>query len=95
MIIPHGERAAEALSQSGHAMEFLKDQYRHCKTILVSGAAGALLRKAGIPPALPSGKPDAGLLQFSAANLTAAISAFIEAVARHRHWQRDSDPPTV
>ena len=29
--------------QSGHAMEFLKDQYRHCKTILLIGAAAALL----------------------------------------------------
>ena len=30
-------------SSSGHALEFLKDQYRHCKPILLMGAAQTLL----------------------------------------------------
>jgi catalase len=94
MIIPDGEASADALSQSGHAVEFLKDQYRHCKTILVIGAAGALLGEADIPASLPSGEPDPGLLQFAGGD-DAAIPSFIEALARHRHWQRETDPPTV
>jgi catalase len=95
MAIPDGEAAAATLAQSGHAIEFLKDQYRHCKTILVMGASGALLGEAGLPASLPSGKPDPGLLQFGAGDLEAALPAFVDAVARHRHWLRESDPPIV
>ena len=43
MIVPDGEAAADALAQSGHALEFLKDQYRHCKPILLMGAARVLV----------------------------------------------------
>jgi catalase len=38
--------------------EFLKDQYRHCKAMLISGAAQLVLEKAGIPATLPTGDPD-------------------------------------
>ena len=37
MVLPDGDAAIRALSANGHAMEFLKDQYRHCKTILALG----------------------------------------------------------
>jgi catalase len=95
MVVPDGEAAAQALSQAGHAIEFLKDQYRHCKTILVLGEAGALLGEASIPSATPAGDADPGLLQFSGRDLEAAIRAFIDALAKHRHWVRESDPPAV
>ena len=72
-------------------VEFLKDQYRHGKTILVLGASSQLLQKAGIPPALPSGDEDPGLLIDEGGTVDAA--AFIAAVAQHRHPARDSDPP--
>ena len=55
MIVPDGQVAAETLAKRGQALEFLKDQYRHCKPILLIGAAQALLDAAGIPPELPSG----------------------------------------
>ena len=93
MILPDGATAAEALSREGHAVEFLKDQYRHCKTILVLGAASQLLEKAGIAPVLPSGERDPGLL--IAEGTTADVQAFIAAVAQHRHPARDSDPPSI
>jgi catalase len=95
MVVPDGEAAALALSQVGHAIEFLKDQYRHCKTILVVGEAGALLGEASIPSTTPSGEVDPGLLQFSGKDLEAAIPAFVDALAKHRHWVRESDPPAV
>jgi catalase len=65
LVVPDGERAIQALSQSGHAMEFLKDQYRHCKTILLLGAAADLLARAGIPADLPSGDADPGMLRYA------------------------------
>ena len=74
-------------------MEFLKDQYRHCKPILIVGEASALLERAGIPPALPSGQPDPGLIH--ARDHADAVDGFIAALARHRHFERESDPPIV
>jgi catalase len=85
----------EALAQLGHALEFVKDQYRHCKPILVLGAAGAILEKAGIPPALPNGEDDPGLLQFDNENVDRALPAFVEAIAKHRVFERETDPPVV
>jgi catalase len=80
---------------SGHALEFLKDQYRHCKPILLMGAASALLDAAGILPALPSGRRDPGLLRFASHETAAALPAFIEALAKHRHFERETAPPRV
>jgi catalase len=93
MIVPSGDGLAAALAKSGQAVEFLKDQYRHCKTILALGASAALLDKAGIPKVLPSGKPDPGLI--IAAQSATVGKVFIAALARHRHPERDQDPPSV
>ena len=49
VVLPDGEGAVDTLSQNGHAMEFVKDQYRHCKPILALGLAASLLDEAGIP----------------------------------------------
>jgi catalase len=95
MVVPDGDAAVDALSQSGHAIEFLKDQYRHCKTILLMGRASSLLRAAGIPATLPDGGADPGVLQPGAGDTDAALDAFAAAVAKHRHFERETDPPLV
>jgi catalase len=85
----------EALSASGHALEFLKDQYRHCKPILLLDGADALLEKAGIPPALASGDPDPGLMRFENSDVAGAVAAFVAALTKHRQFDRETDPPRV
>jgi catalase len=94
VVIPDGESSAAALSQLGHAVEFVKDQFRHCKPILAIGEARRILDAAGIPPALPSGKPDPGVVRSAAAN-DRAVKAFCDALASHRHFARETDPPAV
>ncbi|MDB6085606.1 MAG: Catalase, partial [Gammaproteobacteria bacterium] len=94
LVLPDGQEALEALLQDGHSLEFLKDQYRHCKTILALGAASALLEEAGIPRELPNGKPDPGLI-VQASDSAMDGTAFVAAVAKHRHPERDRDPPAV
>jgi catalase len=79
----------------GHALEFLKDQYRHCKPMLLMADASSLLAKAGIPPALANGKPDPGLLLSADEDPSAAIARFADALARHRHFERETDPPVI
>jgi catalase len=87
-------KAAQRLAADGRTLEFLKDQYRHCKPILVPGSASAVLAKAGIPPTLPSGQSDSGLLLGPSGD-TASAEAFIHALAKHRHFERETDPPSV
>ena len=89
LILPDGEAGVKALAADGHTMEFITNQYRHCKTILALGASHKLLQKAGIGEAT-----DDGLLIVSAAAKNTA-QAFMAAVAQHRHPERESDPPAV
>ena len=95
LVVPGGDAALAELASSGHALEFLKDQYRHCKPILLLGAAQALLEKAGIPPTLDSGENDPGLLTFDDAQAELSLAAFVEALTQHRHFARETNPPRV
>ena len=89
LVLPGGGEAADALCLDGRALEFVKDQYRHCKTILVLGESSKILEKAGIPLTLPSGAVDTGLIVEGDAD------TFIAAIGQHRHVERDRDPPRV
>ena len=95
VVIPDGEAAAKALSRDAHALDFVREQYRHCKPILVLGAGAALLQQAGVPPALPDGSPDPALIGAEEDDLAHAIAAFKTALAGHRSFARESDPPAV
>ena len=86
MVIPDGAGAG-ALAEMAHAVDFVKEQYRHCKTILALGAGDQLLAAANIT------KSDAGVLKL--ADLSKAAARFIAAVAKHRHFERQTDPPLV
>ena len=95
VVVPDGKAAAETLSKLGHALEFIKDQYRHCKPILALGAGADVLGRAGVPAQLPSGKPDPGLIVAKSGGASEALQPFIEAVAKHRHYAREMDPPAI
>ena len=98
LVLPDGQEAVAALSRNAKTMEFIRDQYRHCKSILVMGASTALMSKAGIPDTLPSGQADSGIV-FSSSDQgvspASAVKAFIQAIAKHRHFERETDPPLV
>jgi catalase len=91
VVLPDGAAGVKRLAADGRSLEFLKDQYRHCKPILVLGAGRDLLDKAGIPTTLPGGDPDPGLVLGA----RGAVSAFLKAMAAHRHFDRETDPPRV
>jgi catalase len=86
MVLPPG---CEALAECGQAVEFLKDQFRHCKTILVMQRSTAMLDKAGIS----QHKEDEGLIVAKTGDNPA--KSFIAALAKHRHFMRDQDPPAI
>jgi catalase len=76
-------------------MEFLRTQYRHCKTILAQAGSSTVLEAAGIPPLLPDGKGDPGVLVVSDQDRDTVAKVFIRAIARHRHFERQIDPPPL
>lgn len=91
-ILPDGSEAVQALLKNGHTLDFIKDLFRHCKAILALGAGQELLKKAGIDV---DGNKDKGILVADSTDAARISSAFIKAVAAHRHLARDSDPPTL
>jgi catalase len=95
VAIPGGQGAVELLGNLGHALEFLKDQYRHAKPMLALGAGADLLEQAGISAVLRSGKPDPGMLVERDRTAAQVLPAFAKAIARHRHHEREVDPPQV
>ena len=94
LVLPDGTEAVERLAQDGHTLDFVKDQYRHCKSILAIGASSGLLNKAGIQPQLPNGDDDPGILLAASGDAVDA-DAFIAAIGKHRHFIRETDPPLV
>ncbi|MGE5386872.1 MAG: catalase [Betaproteobacteria bacterium] len=100
VVLPAGETAQAALAEVGQAKEFVMEQYRHCKPILALGASSMLLDAAGVP-ALSVAGTDAGVIVLADNGgeredaVAEGIVAFMQALAKHRHFERESDPPMV
>jgi catalase len=94
VVLPSGADAVEHLRTDGRALEFIKDQYRHCKPILALGDGVQLLEACRIAPALPGSEADPGLI-VAAPGAPTAADDFIAALAKHRHFARETDPPRV
>jgi catalase len=95
LVLPDGADAVAALDADAHTLEFLRAQYWHCKTILAFGASQALLAEAQIPMTMPDGSADPGLILADASAADEAIADFIGAMAKHRHFARENDPPAA
>jgi catalase len=96
LVLPDGRAAAETLANVGHALDFVKDQYRHCKPILALGAGADLVENAGVPARLLNGKEDPGLLiDRELSDPAGALDSFMRALEAHRAFEREIDPPGV
>ncbi len=90
VYVPNGQAAIEALKADGRALEFLRDAFRHGKTIASAGGGSALLQQANID--IGSSVP--GVIVAKAAD-KGLVKSFVEAVAKHRHPERETNPPKV
>ena len=95
VVVPDGAAAAQAWTMDAHALDFVRDQYRHCKPMLVIGSGTVLLEKAGIPANLPDGSADPALIGTKSDTLEQALVAFKSALAKHRAFERETNPPRV
>jgi len=84
VVVPEGDAAVRLLQADGKALEFLRDQFRHCKPMLFIGAGKSLLQAAG----LPKQKSGAGVLIESSIQGDVA-KRFVEALAQHRFPERE------
>jgi len=89
VVVPSGDDALAAL---GQALEFVKDQYRHSKPLLLP-ATSALADAAKLPDTMPDGSPDPALLRRGGAD--DAVAAFLARVGGPRNFARETDPPRV
>ena len=95
LVAPGGHEDARNLAKVGQAVEFIREQYRHCKPILALGIGKDLIESAGVKLILPSGELDPGVLAFQDEAVDDVLPQFIEAIAAHRHYERETDPPSV
>jgi len=95
VVIPDGKAGVDRLCTNGQAVEFVKEQYRHCKPILVFGDGANLLKKADISTTLPAGQPDSAILGTDGTAPAKALESFVKALALHRKFDREMDPPAV
>jgi catalase len=90
-----GAEAVSALAGVGPALEFIKDQYRHAKPILALAEGADLVERAGAKAVLPSGQADPGMIVAKEGSVDDALPVFLQAIGRHRHHEREMDPPGV
>jgi catalase len=90
IVLPDGADAVARLQADGRTLEFIKDQYRHCKPVLALGQGAQLLAACEIE----ADAADPGLI-VATTDAKDAADAFVAAIAKHRHFARETDPPRV
>jgi catalase len=95
VYVPGGDASIAALKAEDEAINFLNEAYKHCKAIAASGTGVELLEGAGLvnpsdggaageqPGSLP------GIIISRDTGSASLEVKFIEAIARHRHWERE------
>jgi catalase len=84
--------AIAALKGDGLAMEFLRDQFRHCKPMLLLGPARELLASMGVTPERAEAT---GVVLAEEGAVEHGARALCLALAQHRYFDRETDPPLV
>jgi catalase len=90
LVLPDGASGVKLLGTRVEVMDFISNQVRHGKTVLALGTSKGLIRQAGMASTLANGKSDPGILLEDAANAEQAATAFIGALGKHRHPERET-----
>lgn len=81
VYVAGGQESVDTLMASKEPIYFVDEAYNHFKAIGAGREGAMILSKAGI---VPNG-PASGIVAITDKN---SGSAFIEAIAKHRHWKR-------
>ncbi|GAA1382070.1 catalase [Peribacillus frigoritolerans] len=81
VYVAGGQESVDTLMASKEPIYFIDEAYNHFKAIGAGKEGAEILSKAGIV----SNDPASGIVAVTDKN---SVSAFIEAIAKHRHWKR-------
>ena len=82
VVVPDGEAGAKQLASLGHALEFVKD-HSSLQGDSRPGRRCAVSRESRLP------------VKDDSTGSRARCVTFVDAVGKHRNWDRGSDPPIV
>ncbi|MHC0445327.1 catalase [Flavobacterium sp. 3-218] len=86
VYVPHG-LGLNVLAENDDVMEYLNDAYKHCKVIGADGEASEII--SGAPFASKITNEDEGIILTSEIATEAFAQDFINAMSKHRFWQRE------
>jgi len=96
VYIPGGDASVEALKPNAEVNEFVNEAYKHCKAIAASGSGVGLVAKSlgeKFSESDTTGKLVAktdGVVTSRGPVTANFTTEFIDAIAQHRHWEREN-----
>jgi catalase len=97
VLIPAGEQAAAALSKQGDAIHFVNEAFKHCKPIAALENGVDVLAEADVIDVFFADggehkmRVDKGVVTSrGSTSLESFAHEFMQAIAQHRHWERES-----
>jgi len=91
VFVPGGAQSVKALAQSGAAMLFVREQYKHAKPLCALGDGVALLESAGIHAADAASAKALGVIVGNAQAAQAGIAVAFEAAIAHGRFFNRTD----
>ncbi|WP_207592435.1 catalase [Halomontanus rarus] len=95
IVVPGGSDSVDALVEQGDAKQFVAETFKHYKPIAALGEGTELLEAVDLPEIeVADGESDgtvseAGIVTSQDDDLEKTLEAFVDAVAEHRHWDRE------
>jgi catalase len=103
-FVPGGDKSVRGLAGEASAILFVRETYKHCKAIAAVGAGVDLLSVVGIREngaavgkggAAAAKTADEAIVVGTAEELPRVAARFVRAIARHRHWDRETSAQHV
>jgi catalase len=97
VYIPGGKKNIDTLKMHGDAIHFINEAFRHCKPLGASGEGVELFKAAHLADIKLAGQKsadqvvsDKGVVTIRKEGGSSSFNdAFISAIAKHRHWDRE------
>lgn len=87
LFVPSGEESVNTLKTTSKAVNFLNETYKHCKAIAMEGNARELVDLTNFS-AIMEETPEADGIFISEQSSSELSDNFIQAIAKHRFWER-------
>lgn len=97
IYIPGGIESIETMKMQGDAIHFINEAFKHCKPLGATGEGIELFKAANLPDIKLAGSrskngkvmSDKGVVTASNGDMEVFNKSFIDAIAKHRHWDRE------